>query len=138
MSATISFDDDDLEDHLPSPGFYRGRITAARFRRSSQGNRMVQVTYTLEGVAPGHDRLSEYFVTEGASAYAVTMARRRLVGLFRACNLEPKRGEEMALESLVEAELEVKVEHDEWEGRTRLRVVDHRRLGSVPEDEPPF
>ncbi|MBN2191813.1 MAG: hypothetical protein JW751_03265, partial [Polyangiaceae bacterium] len=60
-------------------------------------------------------------------------ARRRLVEVFRACGLEPQAGEAISLGPLVGRELLVRLEHDEYRGRPRLRVVGHREL--EPEGE---
>jgi hypothetical protein len=124
------FESLDLRDELPAPGYYPSTITSARLRRSLSGNRMVQVIHTLEGVPPGHDRLSEYFVLEGASPRGLAFSRRRLVELYRACGFAPEDGEEIATAPLLGARLEVKVEHDQWQGMPRLRVVAHRPLQS--------
>jgi hypothetical protein len=135
--TTLRFDNADLEDTLPPPGFYRSRITTARYRRSSSGNRMLQVVHALAGVPPGHDCVADYFVLEG-SAYAIGMARRRLVELYRASGLEPKSGDEIAPADLFGAELEVKIDHDEWQGQPRLRVVTYRPLSPCPDADVPF
>lgn len=62
----LFFDDDDLGGELLPPGFYPSAIARARLRTSAGGNRMIQVVHALEGVAPGHARLADYFVLEGA------------------------------------------------------------------------
>jgi hypothetical protein len=135
---TIRFDHVDLEDIIPPPGFYRSKIASARYRRSSSGNRMLQVVHGLTEVAVGHDRVAEYFVLDGTSSYGIARARKRLVELYRASGLEPQSGDEIAPADLFGAELEVKIEHDEWEGQLRLRVVAYRRLGARPNTGIPF
>jgi hypothetical protein len=136
--STAQFQATDLHDHLPEPGYYRSRISTARFRRSATGNQMIQVVYALDGVGPGHDRVAEYFVVEAPSPRGQAMARKRLVELYRACGLVPRAGDEIAPEDLVDAELEVKLEHDEWQGQPRLRVVAHRRVGPPAAAAVPF
>lgn len=125
------FQHQDLSDELPAPGTYTSRITSARFRRSAQGNRMLQVTYCLEGVSPPHQQVSDYFVVEGASPHGVCLGRRRLVHLYRACGFQPKEGEEISPTELVKAHLRVRVEHDEWEGQPRLRIVGYQSYWST-------
>lgn len=56
------------------------------------------------------------------------MARRRLVEVFRACVPEPQAGEAISLGPLVGGELLERLEHDEYRGRPRLRVVGHPEL----------
>ncbi len=128
--GTACFEEADVRDELPAPGFYASAITTARLRRSASGNRMVHVVFALDGVVPGHDRVAEYFVLEGASGRGLALARRRLVELYRACGLEPRPGDEIAPEDLVGVRVEVKLEHETWQGELRLRVVGHRRLAA--------
>jgi len=128
MSRRACFEEADLCEELPAPGFYASTVTTARLRRSASGNRMVHIVHALDGVGAGHDRVAEYFVLEGASARGLQVARRRLVDLYRACGQEPRAGEEIAPEDLVGARLEVKVEHEIFRGETRLRIVGHRPL----------
>jgi hypothetical protein len=137
--TAIQFEDGDFEDQLPAPGFYSARITTARFRKSASGNRMIQIVYELRGAPPGHDRVAEYFVVDGARAYALAMSRRKLVEVYHACGLEPRRGDEISPADLSDCEIEVKIDHDEWEGRPRLRVAGHRPIASRrPDGDVPF
>jgi hypothetical protein len=137
--SSARFETTDLQDQLPEPGYYKSTISTARFRTSQSGNRMIQVVYAVSGVAAGHDRVAEYFVVDAASHRGRVMARRRLVELYRACGLEPRDGDEIAPVDLVDAVLEIKIEHDQWQGQTRLRVVAHRRAGAVsPDGSAPF
>ncbi len=122
------FQFEDLFDALPEPGYYPSSISTARFRRSANGNRMLQVVCALEGPGSAHQLVSDYFVLEGASPSGILLARRRLVQLYRACGLDPKDGDEIAPTELVHAQLRVRVEHEQWEGRPRLRVVAYRPL----------
>ena len=139
MSTHARFEETDLHDEPPDPGFYPSSITTARLRRSASGNRMVHVVFALDGVAPGHDRVAEYFVLEGASSRGLALARRRLVELYRVCGREPRPGDEIEPADLVGARVEVKVEHETWQGETRLRVVGHRRLvADAGADSVPF
>lgn len=136
--STAQFDHADVSDELPAPGFYPSTITTARLSKSQSGNRMVHVVHALEGVAPGRDRVAEYFVLEGASPRGLALAKRRLVGLYRAAGLDPREGDAIAPEELRGARLEVQVDHDEWQGERRLRVVGHRPLGAGLPGTAPF
>jgi hypothetical protein len=138
--STLRFHPDDLHPELPAPGLYPAQIQDARFRRSSNGNRMLQVVYTLDDVSAAHARLSEYFVLEGGSASGLARTRRRLVDLYLAAGLDPKPGDEITARDLVGAVLEVEVEHDRWRGQPRLIVVGHRyrRDADGAAGQPPF
>lgn len=127
MEAT-QFLDSDLCEEVPRPGTYASTITTARMRASQSGNAMVHVVHALEGVPPGYDRVSEYFVLEGASARGLALSRRKLVDLYRACGRAPTPGEEISPARLQGARLRVKVEHEEWRGELQLRVVAHLPL----------
>lgn len=131
------FEHQDLSEELPAPGFYNGSITSAGFRQSAQGNRMLQVVYCLDSVSTSHQQVTDYFVVEGASPQGVSLGRRRLVELYRACGFQPTQGDEISPAELVEAHLQVRVEHDEWEGRPRLRVVGYQSYWSGDADEYP-
>lgn len=131
MEAT-QFLDSDLSEEVPTPGIYVSAITTARLRSSQSGNAMVHVVHALEGVQPGYDRVSEYFVLEGASARGLAFSRRRLVELFRACGIDPRSGEDIAPAGLQGVRLRVKVEHEEWRGELHLRVVAHLPLIEQP------
>lgn len=124
-----TFEQQDLADELPAPGSYASTIRSALVRRSQGGNRMVQVVHGLEGILGGLDHVCEYFVLEGASPRGLALARRRLVGLYRACGLEPQPGDDIVPTDLVGRRLEVRIEHEPWQEQMRLRVVAHRRLG---------
>lgn len=125
MGAT-QFADSDLAEELPAPGFYNAMISTARLRSSQSGNAMVHVVYALEGVAAAYDRVSEYFVLEGASARGLALSRRRLVEMYRACGFAPRSGEDIDPGRLLGARLQVKVEHEEWRRELHLRVVGHQ------------
>jgi hypothetical protein len=120
------FQHEELSDELPAPGYYRSTITNAEFRRSASGNRMLQIVHCLDGVSPAHELVADYFVLEGASPTGVLMGRRRLVQLYRALGLNPKQDDEISPADLVEARVQLRVEHDEWESQPRLRVVGYR------------
>jgi hypothetical protein len=120
------FQDEDVSEELPAPGYYPSSISQACFRRSSHGNRMLQVVLELDGVGAAHARLADYFALEGANPSGVRWARRRLVQLYRAIGFDPKQGEEISPTDLIQARLQVQVEHDEWESQPRLRIVGYR------------
>ena len=124
------FHPQDLSEELPAPGYYPGSVASARFRKSAQGNRMLQVVYRLNDVSTSHQQVTDYFVVEGASPQGVSLGRRRLVQLYRACGFQPNQGDEIEPAELVGAHLRVRVEHDEWEGQPRLRVAGYRSYWS--------
>jgi hypothetical protein len=136
--SKLRFEAQDLHPELPAPGLYPAQIKDARFRRSANGNRMLQVVYALGEVSAAHARLSEYFVLEGGSAFGLARTRRRLVDLYLAAGLDPKPGDEIAAGDLVGAVLEVEVEHDQWQGHARLKVVGHRYRRDAGAGQTPF
>lgn len=138
MSAPKTcFQPQDFYEEVPDPGFYPACIESARFRRSARDNRMLQLAYALEEVGPAYRMVCDYFVVEGerVSASGILLARRRLVELYRACRIFPNEGDEIAPAQLVGARLEVRVEHQRWEGRLQLRVIGYRPLESFSPDE---
>jgi hypothetical protein len=127
VTETLRFEPDDFAVDVPSPGFYPATVETARYGRSTQGNDMIRVVYHLEGVARGYELVTEYFVVVGGSPRGCAVARQRLLQLFRACGLEPSPGVEVSPADIFGHRLEVRVTHDEWEGRARLRVTGYRR-----------
>jgi hypothetical protein len=135
------FEFEDLFDELPVPGYYTACITDARFRRSANGNRMLHVLYDLQGVGPAHQLVADYFVVDGerVTPTGIFLARRRLLQLYRACGIFPKQGQEIVPKKLLQARLQVRVEHQQWKGQPRLRVAGYRPLESLdPHDPIPF
>ena len=135
------FQFEDFYDEPPEAGFYPSSIKSARFRKSANENRMLHVVHELEGVAAAYQRVADYFVLEGerVSPSAIFLARRRLVQLYRACRLFPKEGDEITPAQLLDARLQVRIEHEEWLGRLQLRVVAYRPLESFHSVDPiPF
>jgi hypothetical protein len=132
--------EDFLGDELPLPGYYPCSITSARFRRSAKDNRMLQVLYTLEGTGSAPPMVADYFVLEGprVSPSGIVLSRRRLVELYRACGLDPQEGQSITPAALVDARLQVRVEHEHWEGRPRLRVVAYRPLERLDSEQEPI
>jgi len=123
---SFSFSLEDLSDQLPAPGYYHSSIRSARFRRSANGNRMLQILHYLDGVSPHHQLVAEYFVLEGASPQGIRWARWRLVQLYRVCGLEPQEGQPIDGSQLLEARLQVRVEHQQLDGQMRLRITGYR------------
>ena len=121
---------EDFHDELPDPGFYPGSIKTARFRRSANKNRMLEVVTALQGVESAYKLVTDYFVLEGerVSPSGIFLARRRLVELYQACRIFPKKGDQIAPTQLVGARLQVRVEHEQWQGRMQLRVLAYRPL----------
>jgi len=126
MNAPIRFRIEDFSRFLPAPGCYPATITAARFRHSSRGNRMLSLRLRLEGVHPVFSLLADYFVLEGASSLGLSVARRRLLELYHACGLYPEEGDELLPSHLVNLRVEVTVDHVEWQDQTRLRILSYR------------
>jgi hypothetical protein len=93
---------------------------------------MLQVVYALAEVQAPYQRIAEYFVLEGTSAFGLSRTRRRLVELFRAAGLDPSPGDQISASKLRGIELDVELEHETWKGRPRLVVVGHQ-----PYLEPP-
>jgi hypothetical protein len=125
MSSVMRFALSDF-DVLPAPGFYACTVAFAYFCDSAQGNRMLQVDFTFLEVGLEMEKVSDYFVLEGASARGLITARRRLVQLYRACGRNPREGDVIDPKDLLLAQLEVKIEHNTWENKQRLRVVSYR------------
>ena len=123
-------------DQPPEPGFYPGCIERARFRQSANHNRMLQVIFTLDGVETAFRTVCDYFVLAGehVSASGVFFARRRLVELYRACGIFPAEGDEIIPVQLQHALLQLRIAHDQREGRLTLRIVGYRPM-SPPESE---
>ena len=130
------FEYHELSDEMPAPGYYNARISSAGFRRSANGNRMLQVIHDLERVPRVYQRLADYFVVEGAIPRGILMAKRRLVQLYRACGFDLKDGDEISPRDLMDSRLQVRVEHDEWEKQPRLRIVGYRPSKPTPSDDP--
>jgi hypothetical protein len=78
-------------------------------------------------VDPAWDRVSEYFVVSCPNPRAVAIGQRRLFSLCRACGLLPREGDEVNLGQLVGRELELRLGHETFEQRQRLRVLAHHR-----------
>ncbi len=116
----------DLADTLPPPGSYSCTVASAGYRASQRGNRMLVVVYALDGVEPPHDRVADYFVLEGASERGCNTARRRLVRLYRCCAVEPVAGSPIDPAALREARLQVRIEHEPYDGELRLKVASYR------------
>lgn len=134
----LHFEESDLADELPAPGVYPSTVTSARVRKSASGNRMVQVLHAIDVTCGTRDRVAEYFMLEGATPRGLALSRRRLVGLYRACGVDPRQGDEISPSELVGARLEIQLEHETWQGERRLRVVGHRALGASSTDGVPF
>jgi hypothetical protein len=127
------FERADFDDALPAPGFYPSTISAARYRVSRRGNRMLLVVHGLDGVTPPYDRVADYFTLDGVSPGGVATARRRLLRLYQACGIAPEPGAPIAPADLFGAHLVVEIAHDLYNGERRLKAVGYRSA-----DHPPF
>jgi hypothetical protein len=126
--GTVRFASEDLTDTVPRAGWYPVRITSCRWRTSAAGNQMLQVVYGIQGVGAAYARLAEYFVLDEVETghLAASVSRRRLASLYRAAGLSPNPGDVISPNELVDAELQIEIEPEMWQGRTRCRVVRHR------------
>ena len=124
----IRFQNSDFVEALPEEGFHSCSIHAARPRTSERGNATIQLIYELHDVDPGCDRVIEYFVIAGATPQALRIGRRRLLTLCRACGLDPKDGDELRLADLVGRELQIRIGHETYDGKPRVRVLGYRPL----------
>lgn len=122
----VRFDDSDIDAVIPEEGDYRAFVHSVRQRTSQQGNSTIQVVYEVLDVDPAWDRVSEYFVIAGSNRRALAISRRRLHSLCRACGLDPGEGDEVNLAHLVGIEIEVRIGHEIYDRRQRLRVLAHR------------
>lgn len=131
--GALHFGPADLIETVPPPGWYPTRISSCRWRTSAAGNQMLQVVYGIEGVSAVYARLAEYFVLEegATSSLAAALARRRLAALYRAAGLSPNPGDAISPNDLVGAGLEIQIEPEPWQGRTRFRVARHRPLAGL-------
>jgi hypothetical protein len=123
---TIRFENRDFLDPLPEEGFHPAVVYAVRCRTSENHNPLVQVTYQLPEAPSDRDRLVDHFIVTGNNPRAVSVGRRRLLALCRACGLEPQEGENLSLQELVGARLQVRVVHDTYQGMRRARVRAYR------------
>ena len=131
MSSRLTFSFSDLSPAIPSPGLYSATVAQAAFRTSRNGNRMLAVLLRLEGVSPAFQRLSDYFVLEGASSQGIAVARRRLLQLYLACGFHPEEDQEVLPSQLIDARVQVKVDQVDWENQSRLRALSYRSCWST-------
>jgi hypothetical protein len=122
----IRFDNRDFVDPLPDEGFHPAVVCDVRCRVSENHNPVVQVTYQLGDTPPDRDRLVDHFIVSGGNLRAIAVGRRRLLSLCRACGIEPQEGEELSLQALLGAALEVRVVHDTYQDSRRARVRAYR------------
>lgn len=116
----------EFEALIPNEGDYSAYVHSVRQRNSEQGNATIQVVYGVLDVDPAWDRVSEYFVVSCPNSRALAISQRRLRSLCRACGLNPQDGEPVNLSQLVGRELELRLGHETFEQRKRLRVLGHR------------
>ena len=126
------FECSDFDDALPPPGLYSSTITNARYRSSRCGNRMLVVVHALHGVGPPNEHVADYFTLEGVSPRGLATARRRLLRLYRACGIEVAPGHQIDPADLFDAQVEIALDHESYDGELRLKVVGYRRLGRPP------
>ncbi|MCU0294244.1 MAG: DUF669 domain-containing protein [Thermoanaerobaculaceae bacterium] len=122
----IRFDRRELEACLPDEGDYSAFVCSVCKRTAASGNTTIQVVYEVTGVAPEWDRVSEYFVVSCPNQRALAISQRRLFSLCQACGLSPAVGEEINLRHLVGLGIEIRLGHEVYEQRKRLRVLRHR------------
>jgi hypothetical protein len=115
-----------FEALIPDEGEYQALVASVREHTSERGNATIQVVYELSDVDPVWDRVSEYFVVSCPNNRAVAISQRRLLSLCRACGLRPRPDEDVDLSELVGCHLDLRLGHETYDGRLRLRVVGHR------------
>jgi hypothetical protein len=107
-------------------GTYPAQIRSAHEAQSRGGHPMIVVWLKLDGQKGAGRNITDYFVTDGVSAHALAVARRRLLSLFRACGLDPAPDVEADLHQLEERRVEVDVEVNAGEGPEN-RVLRYRQ-----------
>jgi len=112
---------------IPEEGDYPAFVHSVRERVSGRGNATIQVVYEVLEVDPAWDRVSEYFVVSSLNPRAVAISQRRLLSLCRACELVPDESDEVDLGQLVGHGLSLRLGHETYEQRKRLRVIAHHR-----------
>ena len=122
--------DREMEALIPDEGDYPAFVFSVREHTSERGNATIQVVYEVGDVDPAWDRVSEYFVVSCPNKRAVAISQRRLLSLCRACGLNPRPGDEVKLSQLVGRELELRLGHERFDDRQRLRVLGHHRRPS--------
>lgn len=127
MPEPIVCFDREMEALIPDEGDYPAFVFSVKEHTSERGNSTIQVVYEVPDVDPAWDRLSEYFVVSCPNNRALAISRRRLLSLCRACGLNPRQGEQVNLSQLVGRELEVRLGHETYDDRQRLRVLGHRQ-----------
>ena len=125
---SVRFQSGDFTDALPNEGFHEAIIHSVRCRTSENRNPLVQVTYHLPDASPDRDRLVDHFIVAGGNPRAIVVGRRRLLALLRCCGIEPPQGEDVSLQEIVGARLEVRIGHETYNGQVRARVLAYRPL----------
>jgi len=121
----VHFDHREIDDLIPDEGDYSAFVYSVRERTSERGNTTIQVVYDVLEVDPAWDRVSEYFVVSCPNRRAVAISQRRLLSLCRACGLNPQDGDQVNLAHLVGVKLGIRLGHEMFEQRKRLRVLGH-------------
>lgn len=122
----VHFNHHEIDELIPDEGDYSAFIYSVRERTSERGNTNIQVVYAVLDVDPAWDRVSEYFMLSCPNHRAVAISQRRLLSLCRACGLNPQDGDAVNLAQLVGVEIVVRLGHETFEQRKRLRVLGHR------------
>jgi hypothetical protein len=125
----VRFDHHSNEVLIPDEGDYCAFVHSVKERVSGRGNATIQVIYEVLDVDPTWDRVSEYFVVSSANPRAVAISERRMLSLCCACDLEPSERGEVDLGQLVGRGLSLRLGHETYEQRKRLRVLAHCRRG---------
>jgi len=134
MSSHFHFEENDF-DRLPPAGRYRCSVSQVRFRTSTQGNPMIQVTFSLEEDSLTDSHVMDYFVLEGASHRGLMTSRRRLVQLYRACGRYPQNGDPIDPDCLLHETLEITLDHHLWRGQLRCRIVAYQALNQTEQEQ---
>jgi len=123
----VRFDHHSIDAVIPDEGVYPAIVHSVKERVSERGNATIQVVYDVLDVDPAWDRVSEYFVVSSLNPRAVAISQRRLLSLCQACDLVPGERDEVDLGQLVGRGLCLRLGHETYEQRKRLRVLAHHR-----------
>lgn len=126
MSDPAHFEPDDVDGALPAEGYHAAVVQRAGFHTSQQGNATLRVICRITDVVAGCDTVFDYFVLSGSSERARAVSRRRLLELYRGCGLTPKAGDPIRPNDLTGCTVKVRVRHEIYDGRRRLRALGYR------------
>jgi hypothetical protein len=122
----VRFDHGAIEEVIPEEGTYPAFVYSVKERVSEKGNATIHIVYKVRDVDPAWERVNEYFVVSSPSTRALAISQQRLRSLCRACGLDPCEGDEIDLTQLIGVAVDLRLGHETFDGRKRLRVLTHR------------